>query len=174
MEKRIRKRPKRKLAVVNFFYLLGLVFILLSPLSCKDAKTTQNNLQDTKDKVLQLSPGYLKTIPGSAGVINYKDNSKGVFTGEIELKGLVKGSYLLTLNENSQFPFANELSGWRKWGSEQYLDFEQIYINDSGIYKGEIEVDLPPGKYTLKFFVKEVGGSYPSVLYNDFLKVKVQ
>ena len=159
--------------------VLGLLFFVSGLSSCKDEQSIQKTdqsvtSQTTKEKRLQLSPGYLKEIPDSSGVVFFQDNSKGVFVGRIELSGLTKGSYLLTLNENNQFPIDKKFSGWREWGSEKFLDFEQVYVDATGSYKGDIEVELPPGKYTFKFFVKEVGGTYPSVLYNNFLKLKVK
>ena len=160
-------------------FIFGLFLLTSGLASCSDEKakpqdTQGTPTQNTKEKRLQLSPGSLKEIPGSSGIVVFQDNSKGVFVGRVELSGLAKGSYLMTLNENNQFPIDRELTGWRAWGSEQYLDFEQIYVNETGVYNGEFEVDLPSGRYTFKFFIKEAGGSYPSVLYNDFLKVKVQ
>lgn len=160
-------------------YLLVLLIVFFCVASCRDDSATQKQIQNNatqgiKEKILQLSPGYLKEIPGSSGVVIYQDNTRGAFVGRVELRGLTKGSYLMTMNENNQFPIGRKLTGWRTWGNEQYIDFEQIYIDDSGSYKGGLEVNLPPGNYTLKFFVKEVGGSFPSVLYNNLLKLQVQ
>jgi len=172
-------RNKSKAQLNAGLFLVGLFLVTVGLTSCSNDEPTEKkdqvvSVETIKAKALQLSPGYLKEIPGSSGVVEFKDNSKGVFAGHIKLNGLTKGSYLLTLNENNQFPIKHKLSGWKAWGSEQYLDFEQIYVDDRGSYEGSVEADLPPGKYTFKFFVKEVGGKYPSVLYNNFLKLKVK
>jgi len=162
-EMRTVKRSMGTLVVPSFLVLTSAV-LLMHGLAYGGGK---------KSKTLQLMPGYIEKIPGSSGVIEYTNNFKGAFKGKIILKGLSKGGYLLTVNENRQYPLKKKLDGWRKFGDEQYIDFDQIYVGDEGVYKGEIEVDLPPGKYTFKFFVKRIGGNYPSVLYTNFLKVKV-
>lgn len=126
-----------------------------------------------KTLLLEQAPiTWGRPIRGSSGRIIYYDNSKGTFSGKIELQGLIPNSnYVLSLNGKPAH-FSNDLLPER-YGNEGKFDFLQVTTNSIGNVDETFNATLPSGDYNVKFFVKDKK-DWKIVLYNDYLFFKVK
>ena len=117
----------------------------------------------------------------ASGDLSYSDSYDGTFSAEVALTGLRPSAvYALTLNGKPDKPGNEELSRVGKTvatggGREGYLDFQMIRTDAQGRFRGRTtEVPLSPGRYDVKFFVKDVERNWQVVLGLDILQFSVQ
>jgi len=134
------------------------------------------NFNEKKDKNTYkwiLSPvteEWGKRIPKAKGYLTYNTKKSGFFEGTISLQGLTSNNtYLVSINGKSSHPSNNYLVqlGENKTNSENYLDFKTILSDDNGKVFQDFCVELRPGKYNVKLFVKDVNDKYSIVLFNN-------
>lgn len=132
------------------------------------------DVSKVQERTIILEPprGFGKIINGSSGELQYFDNLIGYFSGKINIKGLVPNTtYMLTLNGKPEHP-SNEYFT-KKVGPEGIYDFKQVRTDSKGNIDGAtFDIDLPPGKYDVKLFVKDQN-DWKIVLHNDNLTFKI-
>jgi len=153
---------------VIIILLLILSFVINSCTKSNDNDKC-NNYEQMKIKLMPASKDWGMPIPGSSGELIYKDNNCNYFTGKINLKNLnPKSQYILTINGKPGHP-GNDLL-LKKYGKQGFMDIYQTQPDSNGNINSEsFKVQLDPGQYDVKFFVKDKEQDYKIVLYNDFL-----
>lgn len=96
------------------------------------------------------------------GSLEYEKESVGAFKGVLQLSGLKKNNdYVLCLNGYPGKPGNDRLP--QLYGSEGYIDFTSVTSDENGKIKTEIDVPLEPGKYVVKFLVKDPDANWAMV-----------
>ena len=113
-----------------------------------------------------------KPISGSSGKVVYCDDAPPPFTGKLDFSALEPDrSYRVTLNGIPGRPGNDRLEKTR--GNERYSDFDQYQADVKGAGGGEFKWYLRPGRYEVKFFLKDTD-DWKIVLYNDFFAFTIQ
>jgi hypothetical protein len=109
------------------------------------------------------------------GKLFYQESFKYGFVTHLFLVKLAANhKYRLTLNGNPELD-GNELLPDRVPGNdkERYYDFLDILTNEKGDYNANLAVGLTPGKYHLRFYVKDMD-DWKIVLYHDYFRFTVE
>ena len=131
--------------------------------------------EEPMTKKLTLLPppsSWGRNIAGSSGEFFYNERSKGSLTGKIEIRNISPNhEYVLTLNGIPGRPGNEHLL--EIVGKERYYDFQRLITDSKGNATVNISLDLAPGKYEVKFFVKDPT-DWKIVLYNNLLSFIVE
>lgn len=105
------------------------------------------------------------------GEIQYCGRQSGEFRGRVRLENLFpQAGYLLTLNGYPGSPGNEQLKQkCERRGNEGYCDFQTIGTDAKGNFDNVVRLNLEPGDYRVKFFVKnlEKEPRYQIVLLSD-------
>lgn len=92
------------------------------------------------------------------GEIQYCRRQSGEFRARVRLEKLFpQAGYLLTLNGFPGFPGNEQLKQkCERRGDEGYCDFQTIVTDPKGTFDNVVRLNLEPGDYRVKFFVKNL------------------
>ena len=140
----------------------------------KELTSVKSPQIEEKELPLYQAPDtWGRTILGASGNVIYYDNVRGAFSGRITLRGLESNeNYLLALNGKPSHPSNDRLP--QQYGPEGLADIDQVRTDSQGnVSNKPFYINLPPGNYDVKFFVKDTTENWKIVLYNNFLKFTV-
>jgi hypothetical protein len=114
-----------------------------------------------------------KDIAASSGFVIFYDHYTGRLAGRLTLAGLLPNhTYVLTVNGRPGRPGNENLR--MQYGVERYHDFMELETDAQGAVNNvPFQIDLPIGRYDLKFLVKDKD-DWKVVLHNDFLLLTVE
>jgi len=127
-------------------------------------------------KELSIPPERDKTLPANCtGKLWHSSHSSNWFIFKITLNGLeADRDYVLTLNGKPDLPGNDSLPTLVPGRNEErYYDLTRIHTNADGQYAGVYAVQLKPGNYQLRFYVKDTT-DWTIVLYRDFFPFCIQ
>ena len=128
---------------------------------------------DTEAKLVEF-PVYGKQVPSATGRLKFSTVHQGCFPMIVSLEGLAPDhAYILTLNGNPERA-GNQLLPTPVPGMEheKYYDFKRILTDENGKFDGVFAIDLPPGAYDLRFYVKDTS-DFRIVLFHDFFRFEI-
>lgn len=108
--------------------------------------------------------------------LKYEKKYEGAFKAQLRANGLKPNhEYVWTLNgragHSSNDVLIKECEFWQPT-QEGYCDFGPIFTDTKGSLNLNIEEELPPGKYKIKFLIKDPD-NWNVVLWNNFVRFKV-
>ncbi|NQT26265.1 hypothetical protein HQ585_12985 [candidate division KSB1 bacterium] len=109
------------------------------------------------------------------GKLIHQESFKHGFVTRMSLSKLAPDhNYRLTLNGNPELD-GNELLADPVPGleEERYYDFLDITTNAEGNYSANLAIRLKPGKYHVRFYVKDMD-DWKIVLYHDYFRFTVE
>lgn len=124
---------------------------------------------------LEPPPEWGRTVPGSRGEVRFEKQFRGGFVARLALTGLApEHRYLLTLNGTPGTP-GNDLLADPVPGlpNERFYDFLRIQTDARGAYAADLGVQLKPGAYHVRIYVKDTA-DFKIVLYRDFFDFTVE
>lgn len=156
----------------------NIAFFLACCALLANCTTPQNNPCDcitTSPLILFSAPSdWGINIDGSSGSAELVSCCHSHLKLIISVKGLKKNSvYKICFNGYSGKP-GNDILGklGEKIGAEGVLNIGEYQTNDTGAFKGEINIELPPHSYYAKLFVKDFP-SWKIVLYKDEISFRI-
>ncbi|MFA9393018.1 MAG: hypothetical protein ACERKD_24635 [Prolixibacteraceae bacterium] len=161
-------------------YLKGTVPVLTDQYSSEELNFIQNvieaatkNTSTKSDKALITPPldwGKMESDSTIGQLRHFMDFSNG-FYADVKLQNLKPNhEYVLTLNGNPKLE-GNELFPELVQGMdvERFYDILRITTDSAGNYSSTIAVQLKPGNYRARFYVKDTE-DWKIVLYHDYFK----
>jgi hypothetical protein len=128
------------------------------------------------DATVELTsfPQWGRLVPGASGGIQFHHSFRGGLVVKIALEGLLQDhEYILTLNGNSERAGnANLIDSVPGNEQEKYFDFQTVTTDARGSYLAIYGIELPPGAYDVRFYVKDTV-DFKIVLYHDFFRFEV-
>ena len=104
--------------------------------------------------------------------LSLRIHHSSLLKGRLQLKGLQKNhDYILSLNGypgkdgNDMLPQLH--------GKEGYVDFTSVTSSNKGEIQTEINVPWPPGKYVVKFLVKDPEANWRIAWQKEFLEFSI-
>jgi hypothetical protein len=180
----INKTLLRSIQSSYVLLLLALVVLMILPSMDRSALAFnppvmgRTSVDDSyKTLVLQSPPtSWGFRINGSSGEIKYNEVYQSIPALSLELRGLEpKHQYVLTIN-GKRWHVSNKVlrTKFQSYGEEGYYDFGKVTTDKKGNLNKKLSLELPPGDYNLKIFVKDPSNQWLPVLFNDFLIFKIE